>query len=837
MIRPAYRPDTTEPDRVLLRRYAAGDPAAFAQLLDRHGPLVLGACRRAVGGHAHAAEDAFQATFLVLARKAAGLRDPDSLPGWLFGVARRVAAAARRRDTRHERASRAGAKPEAVPAGKWDDLLAVVDEEIAALPDDLRAAVLPCLYHGKTQDEAAAELGWTLSTLRRRLDRGRELLRSRLTTRGVAPAVALVAGAVAPSAVSALPPQVRAATLDLAAGGTAPAGVTELARGGAPAGLSPAWVVAGVTAVGVAVGAAAWFGSNHQPPSPAPATASMPEPPKPEVLPALPAAPLPPRAIVRLGTTRFRHGTDGAFGLVDPLGVTRLGFLPDGTLTSVGGGRVRFWDAATGVERDGPGVAVGSRWVLRAVPFDAGRRLLVPEQDAAGNLLPAARVWTLVDRRAGPVLAFARHTGRKGDVIGPTAVSADGTRFAQTDGNGDGWLWHADCSTGAKLAGKVREHGPAAFLPGGGELVTACPDGSFRVWDAADGKELRAFGDPAPHIAAAASADGTRVAVVGEDPDPAGNTGPRQVVVWDTARGTVVRRFPLPGLIGFVAGGGAVAFTPDGRHVAAVGHVRNRTLEVRWWALDGNGSGHWTAMSEGTPPQPLAVANDLRTLAVGSGSGSARGVIRVFDGVTGVERVPPDGMPGPVQGVAFAAGGSGVVTTDHFGRLATWDVTTGKQQHLTVTDRQSPPETDVGFDVPAALGLAGPLGPQQPGVPPAVVKSVAVSADGSRVAVGVATFPPGQGWGRVYVLNRATRAVLWSAPVADAAVTSLAFSPDGSRLAVGTTVVRVFAAATGAGGLTLDGHRGAVTALGFSADGKRLASGATDATAVLWNVE
>ncbi|MFO0799107.1 MAG: sigma-70 family RNA polymerase sigma factor [Gemmataceae bacterium] len=828
MLRRAYRPDTSEPDRTLLRRYAAGDAAAFAQLLDRHGPLVLGACRRALGGHAHAAEDAFQATFLVLARKAARLRDPDSLPGWLFGVARRVASAARRRDTRHERASRAGAKPEAVPAGEWDDLLAVVDEEIAALPDDLRAAVLTCLYHGKTQDEAAAELGWSLSTLRRRLDRGRELLRSRLTTRGIAPAVALVAGSVAPSAVLALPAELRAATLDLAAGATASVSVSSLARVGAPRGLGAGWVIAGVTVVGVTVGAVAWVNSDRPPPGPPVGAAPVPEPPKYELLPDAPAAPLPPRAVARLGTVRFRHGTDGAFGLVEPTGVTRLGFLPDGTLASVGGGRVRFWDVATGAERhaDGPAVAPGSRWMLRAVPFDAGRRLLVPEQDAGLNLLPAAREWSLIDRTPGRRITFARHPGRKGDVIGPTAVSADGTRFAQTDGNGDGWVWHADGAPGAKLTGKVREQGLAAFLPGGAELLTACPDGRFRVWDAATGAEVRVFGGPTPASAAAVSADGTRLAAVGDDGD---GPGPRELVVWDTTRGTEVRRV--------AARGGTLALTPDGRHVVEVSHLEDRLLDVRWWAVDGAGAGQWSARSGGTPPWPVVVANDLRTLATAGGDGLARGVVRVFDGVTGVERVSSAALPGPVRAVAFAGGGAEVTTTDRTGEVVAWEVATGKRLRTATGAPPAAGVTDVGFDVSAVLGLPGPFDPQRPGVPPVLVKAAAASPDRARVAVGVAAFVPEGGWGRVYVIDRATRAVVWSAPVPDSAVTSVAFSPDGTRLAVGSTVVRVFAAATGAEGLTLDGHRGAVMALGFSADGKRLASGATDATAVVWNVE
>ncbi len=284
-------------------------------------------------------------------------------------------------------------------------------------------------------------------------------------------------------------------------------------------------------------------------------------------------------------------------------------------------------------------------------------------------------------------------------------------------------------------------------------------------------------------------------------------------MVWDTTRGAEVRRLALGGAAGFVAAGGAVAFTPDGRHVAAVNHVNNRFLDVRWWALDGAGTGHWSAYSEGSSPRPLAVENDLRTLAVASGD--SRGVVRVFDGVTGRERVPPGGMPGPVRAVAFAAGDAEVVTTDRVGHAATWEVATGKRLRVGMGVPTDVGVADVGFDVAAALGVPGPLGPQRPGTPPVLVKAAAASPDGTQVAVGVATLAPADGWGRVYVLDRATRAVVWSAPVPDAAATTVAFSPDGRRLAVGSTAVRLFAVADGAPGLTLDRPLRAVTGVGL----------------------
>jgi RNA polymerase sigma factor (sigma-70 family) len=174
-----------EPDAALLDRFAAGpDDAPFAELVRRHGPMVLGVCRRVLGCHADA-EDAFQAAFLVLARKAAAVRGRP-VGGWLCRVAGNVARRHRdqaRRRARHEHAAAARFVSHA-PAPTVD-LAAVIDDELGRLPDRERAAVVTCLLGGRTQEEAARELGWSFGTLRRRLDRGKELLRVRLTRCGV----------------------------------------------------------------------------------------------------------------------------------------------------------------------------------------------------------------------------------------------------------------------------------------------------------------------------------------------------------------------------------------------------------------------------------------------------------------------------------------------------------------------------------------------------------------------------------------------------------------------------------------------------------------------------
>src|SRR5262245_27038160 len=193
-------------DRALVRRFAESrDEAAFAAVVARHARMVYGVCRRAVRDE-HLAEDAFQATFLVLARNPAGAAGASAVGGWLFGVARRVGLAARRRERRYVR--RQAEKTAAAPrpaAGDFDDLLRVLDEELAALPEPYRAALVACYLEERTQDEAARQLGWSLSTLRRRLDRGKDLLRARLARRGATLAGGLLAGGLATSARAAVP--------------------------------------------------------------------------------------------------------------------------------------------------------------------------------------------------------------------------------------------------------------------------------------------------------------------------------------------------------------------------------------------------------------------------------------------------------------------------------------------------------------------------------------------------------------------------------------------------------------------------------------------------------
>src|SRR5947209_10427313 len=174
------------PDCVLLRRYLhAHDEAAFEALVDRHGPMVLGVCRRVLGD-AHDAEDAFQATFLVLVRKAASVVPREFVANWLYGVACRTARKARVARARADAVKRRVYDRVTAMAGSprtedevWHDLQPVLDEELRRLPDKYRAAVVLCDLEGKPRKDAAQQLGWPEGTLSGRLARARKLLADR----------------------------------------------------------------------------------------------------------------------------------------------------------------------------------------------------------------------------------------------------------------------------------------------------------------------------------------------------------------------------------------------------------------------------------------------------------------------------------------------------------------------------------------------------------------------------------------------------------------------------------------------------------------------------------
>ncbi len=161
--------------------------AAFACLVERHGPMVMRVCK-GVLHDAHAAEDAFQVTFLILARKARSIRKRDSIASWLFGVARRVARKAKAQNTRRAilETERAAQEPSAVANAQFD-FHDEIHQEVDRLPDRYRSAVVLCYFEGLTKEQAATRLAVPAETIKTRLARARERLRRRLVERGLAP--------------------------------------------------------------------------------------------------------------------------------------------------------------------------------------------------------------------------------------------------------------------------------------------------------------------------------------------------------------------------------------------------------------------------------------------------------------------------------------------------------------------------------------------------------------------------------------------------------------------------------------------------------------------------
>ena len=239
--------DRAQSDAELLDRFARmREEHAFGGLVQRHGPMVLAVCRRLLH-QTEDAEDAFQATFLVLAKKAGAIRKQESVGSWLYGTAYRMALKVR--ESRGRRGSHERPPEEspplteypAVPSSHLSDLdhgelRAVLDEEMQRLPEKYRAPLVLCYLEGKTNEQAARELSWTKGTVSGRLARARDLLRERLAKRGLAlTSLALTAALSEQLSAAAVPVALAGSTIEssllFAAGETVPAHLAILAEG------------------------------------------------------------------------------------------------------------------------------------------------------------------------------------------------------------------------------------------------------------------------------------------------------------------------------------------------------------------------------------------------------------------------------------------------------------------------------------------------------------------------------------------------------------------------------------------------------------------------------
>ena len=521
-------------DRELLGHFMAGDRAsahrAFEALLHRHGPMVWGVCRRVLRDE-HAAEDAFQATFVVLAFKAHTIRRRDSLGAWLYGVAARISRRARSLARRSDEQPLPPACLDVCAPERSDpdagELRSALEEEVDRLPDVYRRAVVLCYLEGKTQEDAARELGWPKGTVSGRLARAKDLLRARLTRRGFAPSAGLVGQILTgPHA----PPALPAALVDgavrsavgvvlgrgegLAASSTAVAMARSLLRTmllgkAALSALVLAMLVAFATALAQTGSGPAAPGRNR------PVVSRGVRPSQPAG-PAVADGKLPRHAIARLGATRLRHQSF----------VGGVAFAPDGrTLASASwDGTVRFWDTATGE--------------------------------------PSARFPTL----------------REPDGALSLAYSPDGTRLVV--GHNNGWVRLWDIAAARELL-RTRVHNgdvpSVAFAPDGRTFATsAYEDPLVRIWDADTGRERRTLAfreDSTFRGPLAFSPDGRRLALGATSRV----TGGEQIDIWDLDKGgdpLIIRKAHDGGLT-------SLAFAAEGHLISCGAAYRARARPER----------------------------------------------------------------------------------------------------------------------------------------------------------------------------------------------------------------------------------------------------------------
>ncbi|QJW94036.1 sigma-70 family RNA polymerase sigma factor [Frigoriglobus tundricola] len=534
-------PDGT--DSELLRRFTeSGDEAAFAAVFDRHAGMVLGVCKRALADPRDA-EDACQATFLVLARKARTGRWHTSVANWLHATARRVARNVRVTSARRVRREAAAAVPEAVPAVdrmSARELLEALDDELARLPARYREPLVLCHLEGLTRDQAARRLGLRPGTVKIRLERGRRRLAAALTARGTTP----VPSCSRRPSLRPRRPRSRLSGPTLAAvGGRPSATVAALADGVSSTGtvFGLAGLAFGIIVIALGLLLGSVNGSNPAPDLPKKAEPAAP------VAAATDAFgdPLPPGAVARLGTVRFRFGMWPWYVVPSPDGSKLATFGANGQHVE----SMTISDATSG--RPLRTVALAGARVQSAQWLPDGRGFAVLQTNTTDYA-----VWEFTDEKAAP----PTYTGLKemraitNGIFVASTVSPNGKLVAGASQAGD-----------EGTAGRLEVW---ALVPGGKVRAAAArhtidtPDGFVWLGFTPDSKRLVGVTrHREPNRPGAAAGPGQPVPVV-----PGAKADTARVVVWDAATGKELLAIKTPG--GLTR---AYAIAPDGATLFAAG--------------------------------------------------------------------------------------------------------------------------------------------------------------------------------------------------------------------------------------------------------------------------
>ena len=809
-------------DAELVRRFAeTHDEDAFAVLLQRHGPLVWGVCRGALPTEQDA-EDAFQATFLVLARRAAAIRKREALASWLFGVARRVSLKARQRAAlRLEHERRAAAMKRSEPSADLNawELQALLADEVARLPEKYRAPFVLCCLEGRSREEAVRELGWPRGTVASRLAQARKLLQQRLARRGVSLALLFGGASVAPASPSAvLLDSTRKAALRFAAGVGPHDGVSDrslsLARG-ALRGTLPGrlWLGVLVLMLGAVVGYRLSAGGPRQQGGgePAPPSVEGREP---------VADPLPAGVRARLGLLRLRHGDF----------VNTASFSPDGKLLASGGrdGLVRLWEVPTGKELRR---FAGRAWPVSSVLFSADGKTLV-SADLEGSI----SFW---DVRTGRERHCINQAGRE---FSRLRLSPDGRTVAAASCTPTGidsvlHLW--DLASGKEIR-QIKAYPRAriaalAFSPDGKQLVSAPTEQELHLWDIASGKQVRSF-----EVKRALISD---VAFCGDGKTIVGLSGLTGTLLsWDLSTGKVRHRVETE-ITQIGAHLLSFGLLPGGRTLLALRiggvlttHDAITLKELRRCASPDESARKLILSRDGKLGAFLTGDNSIALVRADSGKGigprgghqgavhslawSADGKLLVtagdntpvvWDAASGKELHRLRGHRGMVSRVAFLADGKTLVSGSQDRSVCFWDAATGKELRR--------------YEAPELLHAVSPGG-----------KLLAALTSGTGEASLVV---------RQAATGKELRRIPF--PTEQGGLSALVFSPDGRTLVAGRAYARKIKRWEVASGKELPAFDfpprprsfevSGVRALAFSPDGKVLASAHHNGTVRLWDAQ
>jgi RNA polymerase sigma factor (sigma-70 family) len=695
-------------DAELLEAYVAHrEQAAFTALVRRHGPMVLSVGRRHIGQAADV-EDVFQATFLLLAQNARRIRNRESVGAWLHGVAFRLALKARKQRALRESRERRAACMKSVPSpsgARWE-VQELLDQALQQLPEQYRRALVACYLEGKTQEEAARQLGCPLGTVRSWVARGRALLHRRLTRRGLTlSAGAFVALLAASTASARVAPALVHTTLTAASRLTACKAVAScgistkvagLLQGEmAMTGLKLKLVLALVLTLAAVTAAYPLLGSKAQPKkdkSSPEAKSGETNQPRPAVRPLAGTDgngdPLPVGALRRLGEVRFRPGVR----------VTHLAFSPDGkTLASWGNflyhhDRLSFWDTRTGKELRTLRIQENTLAAFAWCADGRGFAVLTPIRFQP---LMDFLVWEFTDPRAKNPFP-AKPVGAMGGAVvvgqeppehyGPFAIAPDGKWLAAYHAGGkrkpEAVLFRL---APALKAGQLKIVRTIPNLPEDVRTLAFSQDSrslfffshknptdrteTLTAFETAGGQKQKTFTLPmALHQGTrktfAISPSGALLALGLED-------GTARLIDLKTGRQTrSLGRHLVKGRGAPWNGVSTVGFTPDGTRLITGG--RDNVLKV-WDVATGRELFHMAGHHSW--PEAMAVSTDGKRLA-SSGQDS---LIRLWDPATGKPVVAPRGHSHTVWDLAVSRDGRLALTDGWDGKACLWDLRTGRE--------------------------------------------------------------------------------------------------------------------------------------------------------------